>query len=165
MKRLGTIPGVLVLVAIVAACTDMPTGPDVPNGLTPTFAEAGAIGIGGIASKGGRLRIEASLTPAGTAGGFTLRDAFALGGHVIEVVAPSIARPHWCITAVRLLVSESASNRDGRIIVWILDVGDGISTFDKTASGVGRESTSCANEPDPPVPFSPVTSGDYKARP
>ena len=145
----------------VLACTETPTDPELSiDGLRPNFAKAG-IGISGVGTnrQGATLRVEAVLTPAGGAGFLYREQPTSLSGPVIEVVPPSTAHPHWCIIANRLgppLDPDAIQT----VIVWIRDIGDGISTFDLFFFGAGG---SCTREPDPPF-FSPLIAGDYKER-
>lgn len=91
----------------------------------PAQALGTATGIAGAAAAGGWQPVVVALQgPAGPAG-YGQACFFACGvGTVAQIVPPSGAITHWCVATVRVGTA-------GFLMIYIRDLGDGITTFDQ----------------------------------
>jgi hypothetical protein len=81
-----------------------------------------------------------------------------LNGPVVELVPPQGANDFWCANVSVANVPEL----QGFNFLWLIkDTGNGGSSFDQIATN-GGFGLSCASGPG--GPFSPVVSGDFKAK-
>lgn len=77
---------------------------------------------------------------------------------VIQLVPPSGGGSAWCIT----------TDRDGtgtyHLVIWILDVGDGRTSFDHVGGRIsGGSDIDCGSFGGPPAAGTPLVSGDFRA--
>jgi len=82
-----------------------------------------------------------------------------LRGPVVEVVPPEEIHDYWCInTAIDNLQGLEGYN----VLVYVKDIGDGKTTFDKVAFSDGF-GANCIDSPTPSTPFEEVESGNFRS--
>ena len=83
----------------------------------------------------------------------------AISGPVVDAVPPGTGRPYWCASIA------SGESEFPFILFYIMDNGDGRTSFDETA--LANSAANCADTGAVPEGelFYPVLSGDFKTIP
>ena len=165
MRKLGYATGVFAMFALVA-CGDIASPTSVVESVEVRAAATAADTAMHIFTTGNVVLAEGSAleltatrhTDGRVTGVWVVPDARI--GSPVEVVAPSDQYDWWCVNTV----VENEPNLEGfNIIIYVRDIGNGLTRFDElgTSGGFG---INCTSNPSPSRLFQPLQQGDFRTR-